>query len=103
MRGVPLACSTEDLDKLRESQRNKHRLVTVTVNGCAYSCCGKGWQRRDGYEQRYTGYIDNLTVPTDEEAARGMHGTFMLYSGGLGTLSYVIACRFFELADVQFA
>jgi hypothetical protein len=97
MRGVPLASST-DLDKLRESQRNKHQLVTVVVTGCAYSCCGKGWQRRDGHEQTYTGYIDNLKEPEGDAA-----GTFMLYSAGIGTLSYVIACRFFELADVQFA
>jgi hypothetical protein len=68
MRGVPPACSTDDLDKLRASQEDKHRLVTVTVTGCAYSCCGKGWQRRDGYEQAYTGYIDNLQEP---EGRRG--------------------------------
>lgn len=94
---MPPACSTE-LDKLRESQRDKRRLVTVSVTGCAYSCCGKGWQRRDGYEQAYTGYVDNLREPEGEAA-----GTFMLYSAGIGTLSYVIACRFYEVADVQFA
>jgi hypothetical protein len=98
MRGVPPACSTDDLDKLRASQEDKTRLVTVTVTGCAFSCCGKGWQRRDGYEQAYTGYIDNLQEPEGAAA-----GTFMLYSAGIGTLSYVVACRFFELADVEFA
>jgi hypothetical protein len=97
MPGVPLACSTDDLDKLRASQRDKHQLVTVTVTGCAYSCCGKGWLRKDGYEQTYTGYIDNLQEPEGAAA-----GTFMLYSAGIGTLSYVIACRFYELVDVEF-
>lgn len=95
---MPPACSTEDLDKLRASQEDKHRLVTVVVTGCAYSCCGKGWQRRNGYEQTYTGYVDNLKEPDDFNV-----GTFMLYSPGIGTLSYVIAARFDELADVAFA
>jgi hypothetical protein len=101
---VPRGFSTDDLAKLRASQEDKHRLVTIVVTGCAYSCCGKGWQRRDDHEQTYTGYIDNLQEPgnsaRDESAGAG---TFMLYSAGIGTLSYVVACRDYELADVDFA
>jgi hypothetical protein len=82
---VPRGFSTDDLAKLRASQEDKHRLVTIVVTGCAYSCCGKGWQRRD-----------------DHEESAGA-GTFMLYSAGIGTLSYVVACRDYELADVDFA
>lgn len=67
---------------------------TVVVSGCAYSCCGRGWHRRE-YEATYTGYIDNYEE-RDGEAA----GTFMLYSVGIGTISYVIACRDFELQEV---
>lgn len=91
----------QDLDLLRASQADFSKTVTVTVTGCAFACCGKGWRRRDGYEQEYTGWIDNLNEVTDAEAARGMWGTFMLYSAGIGTLSYVIACRFDELVDVE--
>lgn len=87
-----------DLNKLEASSRDFRRHVTVVVTGCAYSCCGRGWQRRDGYEQTYCGWVDNFRPPTvdgDDE------GTFMLYSPGLGTISYVIAVRFSEVADVQ--
>jgi hypothetical protein len=46
----------------------------VVVNGCAYSCCGKGWQRRDGYWRTCSGrIIDNLKLPEDGNA-----GTLML-------------------------
>lgn len=88
--------ASEDLELLRESSQDFSKLVTVTVTGCAYACCGRGWRRRDGYEQTYTGYIDNLTEPEGEAA-----GTFMLYAAGIGGSSYVIACRFFELEDVE--
>lgn len=85
----------EDLRLLTEAAGDK-RHVHITVDGAAYSCCGRGWQRRDGYEQVYAGYIDNLQLP---EGAN--EGTFMLYSVGLGTISYVVACRFFEVLDVR--
>lgn len=85
-----------DWDLLREAADNRPRLVAVVVTGCAHSCCGRGWQRRDGYEQTYTGWVDNLTEPEGEAA-----GTFMLYNPGLGTVSYVVAVRDFEVADVQ--
>lgn len=50
--------------------------------------------RRD-YQAEYHGYVDNFEE-RDGEAA----GTFMLYSVGIGTISYVIACRDFELVEV---
>jgi hypothetical protein len=71
-------------------------LVEVAVSGCAYSCCGRGWLRKDGYEQTYRGWVDNLEPP---EGA--MAGTFMLYSPGIGTLSYVVAVRFDEVQEVR--
>lgn len=86
----------EDRERIELSAANLGDLVTVTVNGCAYSCCGKGWRRRDGYEQEYTGWIDNLS-PADEGGVM----TFMLYSGGLGTISYVCAIREDEVLDVR--
>lgn len=67
---------------------------TVRVSDCAYSCCGRGWHRRD-YEATYTGYIDNYEERDGERA-----GNFMLYSVGIGTISYVIAVRDFELLEV---
>jgi len=71
------------------------QIVQVQVNGAAYSCCGKGWRRRDGYLQKYRGYVDNLQLPEGEAA-----GTFMLYSQGIGTMTYVVALRFFEVEEV---
>lgn len=70
--------------------------VRVLVTGCAYACCGKGWQRKDGYLQKYTGYIDNLTFPERD----GQVGTFMIYGRGIGTVSYVVAVRFPEAEEV---
>lgn len=79
-----------DLELLRESQADKSRFVDLIVTGCAYACCGRPWARRDGYEQGYCGWIDNLD-----------DGTFMLYSPGLGTVSYVVAVRFDEVVGVN--
>lgn len=82
-----------EIELLKASQADKYRRVEVVVTGCAHSCCGKGWQRRDGYEQTYRGYVDNLDLSEP--------GTLMLYSAGIGGgLSYVIACRFAEVEDV---
>lgn len=86
-----------ELALLEESQRTAIQL-DVAVNGCSYSCCGKGWNRRDGYQQKYHGYVDNLTMPEGD-----MVGTFMLYSLGIGTLSYVCAIRFYEVEEVTHA
>ncbi len=81
---------SDDLDLLRSAAADRSRIIGITVTGCAYSCCGRGWRRRDGYEQEYSGYVDNLK-----------EGTFMLYSPGLGTLSYVVAVRFDEVLAVE--
>lgn len=92
---MPSEIDAGDLAALDWAAEDRTRTVQITVTGAAYSCCGRGWTRRDGYEQQYVGYIDNLKPPED-----GMEGTFMLYSVGLGTISYVVACRFDEVVDV---
>jgi hypothetical protein len=84
-----------ELGLLRSSALNAGgdgRILSVITHGCAFSCCGRGWQRRDGYEQTYKGWIDNLRLPEGPNV-----GSFMLYSPGLGTLSYVVAMRFDEV------
>ena len=60
----------DELALLEQSQRD-HSVLEVIVNGCAHSCCGRGWQRRDGYEQTYYGYVDNLKLP--ERRGRHLH------------------------------
>lgn len=85
-----------DLEIIEAAATDRARTVEVVVNACAYSCCGRGWQRRDGYEQTYVGYVDNLHPPED-----GAVGTFMLYSVGLGTISYVCAIRFDEVLNAS--
>ena len=45
--------------------------------------------------QTYGGRIDNLELPENRKV-----GTFMLYSAGIGTLSYVIAARFDEVEQI---
>jgi len=68
----------------------------VVVNGCAYSSCGKGWQRRDGCWRTCSGrIIGNLKLPEDGNA-----GTLMLSSAGIGTLGYAIAARFDEVEQL---
>lgn len=86
-----------DLERLTHAAEHRGEIVEVVVDGAAYSCCGRGWHRRDGYEQTYNGYVDNFSMDNSTE------GTFMLYSLGLGTISYVIAVRFFEVLDVRAA
>lgn len=83
---------------LEEAARDRTVVVEIVVDGAAYACCGRGWQRRDGYEQTYRGWIDNFEPPDG-----GMAGTFMLYALGLGTISYTVACRFYEVMDVRVA
>jgi hypothetical protein len=85
---------SSDWGLVREAAANRPTQVEIVVNGCAYSCCGRGWRRRDGYEQTYRGWVDNFNERDGELA-----GTFMLYSPGLGSLSYVVAVRDFELLD----
>lgn len=82
-----------DLAILRAAAGDRGRDIVVTVSGCAYSCCGRGWTRRDGYEQRYVGYVDNFDGREP--------GAFMLYSRGIGTISYVCAIRFGEVEAVE--
>ena len=83
-----------EIELLLHSQRD-HSTLEVVVSGAAYSCCGRGWRRRDGYEQTYYGWIDNLHSPEP-----GRVGTFMLCSPGVGTLSYVVAVRFDEVEAI---
>lgn len=89
-----------ELEQLRASAINcggDARLLDIVVNACAYSCCGRGWRRRDGYEQSYRGWVDNLQLPDD------LHdGSFMLYSPGIGTISYVVAVRFSEVEAIDY-
>jgi hypothetical protein len=87
-----------DADELAILQRANatSEILDVVVHGCAYSCCGRGWQRRDGYWQTYRGRIDKLKLPENGNA-----GTFMLYSAGTGRLSYVIAARFDEVEQMM--
>lgn len=88
-----MLASDSDLEILREAAAGRTRqLVDLVVTGCAFSCCGRGWHRRDGYEQTYHGYIDHLSETSM---------SFMLYSPGIGTISYVLAVTFEEVADVQ--
>jgi hypothetical protein len=92
---TPHGLDEHELQLLEASTRD-HRRLHVHVNGCAFSCCGRGWRRRDGYPQDYCGYIDNLKPPEGNA-----HGTFMLYSDGVGALTYVIAVRFYEVELVE--
>lgn len=89
-----MGLSTEELDLLETvnvSSRGLRQgeIVEIEVHACAYSCCAKGWRRRDGYPQIYRGYIDNFERASHD----GQRTTFMLYAQGIGTLSYVVAVR----------
>lgn len=95
-----MSVDAADLELLRRVALNvggDGTVLNAVVNGCAYSCCGRGWKRRDGYEQAYTGWIDNLHEPDDGA------GTFMLYAVGLGTIGYVCAVRFSEVELLEVA
>lgn len=82
-----------ELELLRGSLADHSRRVRLVVHGSSYSCCGRGWVRRDGYEQEYHGYVGVLREESDAE--------FWLYSAGVGTISYVVAVRFDEVELVE--
>lgn len=89
----------DDLELIRASAADPTdpaRMLRITVSGCAYSCCGRPWIRRDGYEQQYRGYINDL----DEEPPQI---TFLLVSPGLGTVGYWCAIRESEIVGVELA
>lgn len=88
-----MSLDADELELLRESART-HALLHLTVTGCAYACCGRGWTRRDGYEQDYVGYVD----PLDEDPPQV---TFTLVSPGLGTVTYWCAIRESEVVGVE--
>lgn len=88
------SADSSDWEVVRAADANRPAQIEIVVTGCAYSCCGRGWRRRDDYEQTYRGWVDNLSEREGDAA-----GTFMLYSPGLGTVSYVVAVRDFELVD----
>ena len=58
----------QELELLAHSQRFRDTLEVV-ARGCAFSCCGKGWRRRDGYEQAYYGSVDNVQLPEGDAVA----------------------------------
>ena len=82
-----------ELELLRASAVDARQLH-IKVDGCAYSCCGKPWVRRDGYEQDYIGYVN----PLDEDPPQV---TFTLVSPGLGTVAYWCAIRESEVLLVE--
>lgn len=89
-----MPASLDDAERalIRQSAET-HDILKLTVKGCAYSCCGKGWRRRD-YEAEYVGYVSGLK---DD----GEPWTFLLVSPGLGTVSYTIAVRDWEVELVE--
>lgn len=76
---------------LLRASASDRSLVRIEVASCAYACCSRGWQRRD-YEATYQGWVDNLNELDG--------GAFMLYSPGIGTISYTVAVRFEEVLEV---
>lgn len=108
MRQGSLSLTVDELALLERAAADKTFHVRLVVTSCAYSCCGRGWRRRDGYEQEYVGWVDNLDLrvvaPDPDSITRFepfKEGTLMLYSPGVGTVSYVIACATSDIALVE--
>lgn len=91
----------EDLELLREAAGNRAVEVAIEVSGCAYSCCGRGWHRRDGYHQVYRGFVDNFEEAAEIARISEAVGGFIVYNRGIGTLSYAVAVRFREVLGVR--
>lgn len=64
--------------------------VRIVVTDCVYSCCGKGWQPRTGYEQTYHGVVGHLS-----------DSSFTLMSAGIGTISYTVVVEYHAVALVE--
>lgn len=82
---VPTVSELELLQQSRDARTD----VQLVVNRCLFSCCGRGWRAREGYEQTYYGFVSQL----DEVG-------FVLTSRGLGTVSYVMRAAFDDVLDV---
>jgi hypothetical protein len=87
-----VSVTPSELELLEHSQRYRTD-VELVVDRCLFSCCGKGWRERADYEQTYHGYVDRLDG--DEDSA------FMLYSRGLGTLSYIVRMKLADVHEVR--
>lgn len=86
---------TEDLTILRQAAHDRSLNISITVSACDYNCCGRGWLRREGYEQQFVGYVHALVVLED--------GGLTLVSRGVGTISYSVFARFDEIKHVEWA
>lgn len=76
--------------ELLERAGHARAQVEIVVSGCAYRCCGRGWRRKDGYEQTYAGFVQ---VGTDG---------VLLENPGIGSPYFVMA-TFEEVQDVRYA
>lgn len=88
-RSRPAGFDEAEWNLLAASQSGRS-LVEVTCSAAAYSCCGKGWHDRTGYEQTYRGRVTNLG-----------DRSFMLMSAGIGTVSYTVAVDYEHVALVE--
>lgn len=83
----------DDVDLIHQAAAFRPaRDVNLTVRRCQYNCCGHGWLLRSGYEQHYTGYVDNVTA-----------SGFTLVSRGIGTVSYSLLVNFADVEIVEWA
>lgn len=88
--------TTAERSLLIDSLEDHRKQVRIVVDACAYACCGRAWQSRDGYEQTYQGYIANLDLPSGSEP-----GGARLIARGVGTVSYFVVFTFDHLLDVE--
>lgn len=88
----------DDADRrlLVESLEDPRMVVEVVLDACLYSCCGKPWQDRIGYEQTYQGRIITLDLPDDSEP-----GCARLVARGIGTVTYTVIFGLAHLVDVR--
>lgn len=88
--------TSDDRRLLLDSLEDHRKEVEIVVDACAYACCGRAWQAREGYEQTYRGYIANIDLSTSSEP-----GGARLIRRGAGTITYFVVFTFDHLLDVR--
>lgn len=84
----------DDLKMLKMSASTNDS-IKVVVTGCAVSCCGRPWARRDGYTQTYYGRVNQIKL--DEY---GKPGSFVLFTAGIGTTGLIALIAFDEVEEL---
>lgn len=86
---------TPDEQALLAAALEDRQSVRIVVRGCDFSCCSRGWHRRE-YEQELVGRVAAHFEPDDDT-----DGLVLLNGDGISSIAYVARIRYREIEVVE--